>query len=198
MAYFSLGKYEESVSAFQKALQIEPNAQVYTNLATAYFYMKRYQEALPMFEKAVEMSPNDPSFVGNLADGYRWAGNKEKAQATYEKAINLAYQQLRVNPRDASVMGQLALYYAKKGDLQRAKDFIQKARAIDGSNVYLIYTAAVVDTVSDRPGEAVQQLTVALQKGFSPRDVVVEPEFGSLQARPDYQAMMKRFEGQSK
>jgi eukaryotic-like serine/threonine-protein kinase len=193
LVYFSLGKYEESISAFQKALKIEPSAQIYTNLATAYFYTKRYQEALPIFEKAVEMSPEDQSFMGNLADGYRWAGNKDKAQATYEKAISLAYKQLRVNPRDANVAGLLALYYAKKGDPQKAKSFIQKARAIDHSDVYLIYIAAVVDTIGNQPADAVKELTMALEKGFSPGDVTVEPEFTPLQSRPDFQLMMKRF-----
>jgi serine/threonine protein kinase/tetratricopeptide (TPR) repeat protein len=193
LVYFSLGKYEESISAFQKSLQIEPSAQVYTNLATAYFYLKQYPEALPLFEKAVEMSPEDQSFMGNLADGYRWAGNKDRAQATYEKAISLAYKQLRVNPRDANVAGQLALYYAKKGDAQQAKDFVKKARAIDHSNVYLIYIAAVVDTIGGQPAEAVKDLTMALDKGFSPADVAVEPEFAPLESRPDFQSMMKRF-----
>jgi serine/threonine protein kinase/tetratricopeptide (TPR) repeat protein/TolB-like protein len=193
LVYFSLGKYEESISAFQKSLQIEPSAQVYTNLATAYFYLKRYPEALPLFEKAVEMSPEDQSFMGNLADGYRWAGKKDKAQETYEKAISLAYKQLRVNPRDASVAGQLALYYAKKGDAQQAKDFVKKARGIDPSSVYLIYTAAVVDTIGGQPAEAVKDLTLALEKGFSPADVAVEPEFAPLESRPDFQSMMKRF-----
>jgi tetratricopeptide (TPR) repeat protein/TolB-like protein len=193
LVYFSLAKYEESISAFQKSLQLEPSAQVYTNLATAYFYMKRYPEALPLFEKAVEMSPEDQSFMGNLADGYRWAGNRDKAQATYEKAISLAYKQLRVNPRDANVAGQLALYYAKKGDPQQAKDFVKQARAIDHSNVYLIYIAAVVDTIGSQPADAVKDLTMALEKGFSPADVVVEPEFAPLESRPDFQSMMKRF-----
>jgi tetratricopeptide (TPR) repeat protein/TolB-like protein/predicted Ser/Thr protein kinase len=193
LVYFSLGKYEESISAFQKSLQIEPSAQVYTNLATAYFYLKRYPEALPLFEKAVEMSPEDQSFMGNLADGYRWAGKKDKAQETYEKAISLAYKQLRVNPRDAGVAGQLALYYAKKGDAQQAKDFVKKARGIDHSSVYLIYTAAVVDTIGGQPAEAVKDLTLALEKGFSPADVAVEPEFAPLESRPDFQSMMKRF-----
>ena len=193
MAYFTLGKYEESISVFQKALQLAPSAEIYTNLGTAYFYLKRYPESLPMFEKAVAMSPEDETVMGNLADGYRLSGNKEKAQATYEKAIGLAYKQLRVNPRDANVVGQLALYYAKKGDPQQAKDFIKKARAIDRSNVYLIYIAAVVDTIDNHPEEAVKELTAALEKGFSPSDVELEPEFLTLAARPDFQAMMKRF-----
>jgi serine/threonine protein kinase/tetratricopeptide (TPR) repeat protein len=192
-AYFSLGKYEESIKALQKSLQIKPAAATYTNLGTAFFYLRRYPDALPMFEKAVEMSPEDETNMGNLADGYRLTGNRDKAQATYDKAIGLAYQALRVNPRDASVVGNLALYYAKRGDPQQAKVFIKKARALDRSNVYLIYIEALVDTIDNRPEDAVKELTVALEKGFSPGDVEVEPEFAPIRSRPDFQAMMKRF-----
>jgi len=193
MAYFTLGKYEDSISAFQKALQIMPSAETYTNLGTAYFYLKRYPESLPMFEKAVAMSPEDETLTGNLADGYRLAGDRVKAQATYEKAISLAYKELRVNPRNADVVGSLALYYAKKGDPQQAKEFVKKARAIDRSDVYLIYIAAVVDTIDNQPADAVKELTMALEKGFSPGNVAVDPEFAPLESRPDFQALMKRF-----
>jgi tetratricopeptide (TPR) repeat protein len=139
------------------------------------------------------MSPEDQTNMGNLADGYRLAGDGVKAQATYEKAISLAYKELRVNPRKASVIGNLALYYAKKGDPKQAKDFARKARAIDRSNVYLIYIAAVVDTINNQPADAVKELTMALEEGFSPKDVAMDPEFGPLQSRADFQSMMKRF-----
>jgi tetratricopeptide (TPR) repeat protein len=191
--YLNLGRFEESLPAFQKSLQIQPSGDTYTNLGTAFFYLKRYSEALPMFEKAVEMSPEDETNMGNLADGYRWAGDRVKAQATYEKAISLAYKELRVNPRDASVVGNLALYYAKKGDPQQAKEFVSKARAIDRSNVYLMYIAAVVDTINNQPTDAVKELTGALEKGYSPVDVAADPEFGSLEDRGDFRLMMKRF-----
>ena len=191
--YFQQGKYEECLPFFQKSLQIQPDsADTYTNLGTAYFYLKRYTESVPMFEKAVEMCPEDETNMGNLADGYRWAGDKAKAKATYEKAIGLAYKELRVNPRKANVVGNLALYYAKKGDVPQAKEFIKKARALDRSDVYLIYIAAVVNTIDNRPADAVQELTKALAKGYSTRAVEVDPEFVPLQSRADYKAMLKR------
>jgi eukaryotic-like serine/threonine-protein kinase len=191
--YFDMGKFEESIPAFQKSLQLKPSADTYTNLGTAFFYLKRYSEALPMFEKAVEMSPEDEMNMGNLADGYRSAGDKVKAAATYEKAISLAYKELRVNPRDASVVGNLAQYYAKKGDLSQAKEFIKKARAMDRSNVNLIYIAAVVDTINNQPADAVKELTAALEKGYSLKNLTADPEFGTLQSRSDFQSMMSRF-----
>jgi tetratricopeptide (TPR) repeat protein len=151
-----------------------------------------------MFEKAVEMSPEDETNAGNLADGYRLAGNTAKAQATYDKAIALAYKELRVNPRDASVTGRMALYYAKNGDVQQGKDFVRRARAIDGSDAYLIYVSAIVKTIANEPADAVKDLGLALQKGFSVKDASVEPEFAPLLARPDFQALVKKYEGKAK
>jgi serine/threonine protein kinase/tetratricopeptide (TPR) repeat protein/TolB-like protein len=197
-AYFTMGKYDESIAAFQKSLQIKPTADTYSNLGTIFFYQKRYPEAISMFEKAVEMSPEDETNTGNLADGYRLAGNTAKAQATYDKAISLAYKELRVNPRDASVMGRMALYYSKKGDTQQGKDFVKRARAIDGSDAYLIYVSAVVRTIANEPADAVKDLAVALQKGFSVKDASVEPEFAPLFSRPDYQALLKKYESKAK
>jgi hypothetical protein len=75
----------------------------------------------------------------------------------------------------------------------QARVFIKKARALDRSNVYLIYASAVVDTINNEPADAVKKLTVALEKGFSPKDVEVEPEFIPLRSRADFQSMMNRF-----
>jgi serine/threonine-protein kinase len=191
--YSRMGRYEESLAAFQKALQIQPYPATYTNLGTSFFYLKRYSESVPMFQKAVEMSPNDEAFVGNLADAYRWAGDKNKANATYDQAIALAYKQLQVNPRDASALGHMALYNAKKGDVAQANDFIKRARAIDPSDVYLIYTAAVVATIANDQKTAFDSLRSALQKGFATDDMQADPEFTPLHDKPEYQALLKEF-----
>jgi len=197
-AYFSMGKYDDGIATFQKSLQIKPTADIYTNLGTGYFYLKRYPEALSMFEKSVEMNPEDETTMGNLADGYRIAGNPAKAQETYDKAIGLGFKELRVNPRDADVAGRLALYYAKKGDTQQADVFIKRARAINPADASLIYNSAVVKTLGNQPADAVKELGVALQKGYPVKDASEDSEFTSLHSRPDYQALMKRYESKKK
>jgi eukaryotic-like serine/threonine-protein kinase len=196
--YSRMGRYEESIGVYQKALQIQPYAGTYSNLATAFFYLKRYPEAVEMFEKAVQMNPGDETYTGNLADAYRWAGQKGKANATYDKAMALAYKQLQVNPRDANTMGHMALYYAKKGDAAQAKAFIKRARSIDPSDVYSLYISAVVDTIANDRKPAIASLRTALQKGFSVGDIESEPEFAPLRLAPEYQAMIKEFSQKSR
>jgi tetratricopeptide (TPR) repeat protein/TolB-like protein/predicted Ser/Thr protein kinase len=139
IVYFQQGKYEESIPYFQKSLQIQPDDKTYSALGAAYFYLKRYNDSVPMFEKAVQMNPNEEQFTGNLADAYRWSGQREKANASYDKAIALAYKQLDVNPRDSDTMGSLALYYAKKGMPEQALNFVQRARSINTRKMWASY-----------------------------------------------------------
>jgi serine/threonine protein kinase/tetratricopeptide (TPR) repeat protein len=191
--YFRQGKYNDCIPAFQNALQLQPSADAYSNLGTAHFYLKRYDAAVKMFEKAVEMNPNDDVNVGNLADAYRWSGKKERAKVAYDKAIALAYKDLRVNPRSSSTKEHLALYYAKKGDSRQALQFIRDARSIDPKNIEFIYYEGVVQALANRPSEALTALREAFQKGYSSEEARNDPEMGSLQGRPEFEQLMKRF-----
>jgi tetratricopeptide (TPR) repeat protein len=165
----------------------------YSNLGTAFFFLKRYAEAVPMFEKAVEMNQDDPMFMGNLADAYRWYNQIDKANATYDQAIALGFKQLQVNPRDASVLDQLSLYYAKKGDAMHAMDFIRRARAINPTDVSMIYDEAVVDTLGGRNEEALKTLREALQKGYSVKEAQADPELTGLQVNPGFAKLIADF-----
>jgi tetratricopeptide (TPR) repeat protein len=191
--YLSDGKYNECIPVFQKALKLQPTADNYSNLGTAYFYLKRYADSVAMFEKATEMGPNDEVNVGNLADAYRWSGQKEKASVTYDRAISLAYKALEVNPRDAAAMQHLALYYAKKGDLAQATKFIRNARLANPDDVYGVYAEAVVQGLGGHPDEAVKALREAFARGYSAKQAKDDPELNSLQGNPEFQKLMAHF-----
>lgn len=193
VVYFSQGKFKEAISYFQKALAITSDPVLYSNIGTAYFYMQRYAESVPMFEKAVAMNPNDESPVGNLPDAYRWNGQKEKSLATYDKAIALAYKELQVNSRKADTMGDLAGYYAKKGDQAQSIEWISRARGIDPNSVNLLYQAAIVHALANRPEDALKDLHEAFQKGYSTEQARSDPEFESLQHRPEFANLLAEF-----
>jgi tetratricopeptide (TPR) repeat protein len=126
----------------------------------------------------------------DLADGYRAAGQTDKANATYDKAIALAFKALRVNPRSAETMGSLALYFAKKGDMDQAMEFMNRARGLDPSSVDLILNSAEVHVLTNRPEDAIADLKKGLKQGLTTTSIETDPELDSLRKRPDYQAMM--------
>ena len=196
--YFSQGKFKEAITNAEKALTITPNPDLYDNIGEAYFYMNRYAESVPMFEKAVAMNPNSEENTGNLASAYRWNGQKEKSLATYDKAIALAYKELQVNPRNASVMGHLACYYAEKGERALSIEWISRARSIDPNGVDLLYQAAIVHALANRPEDALKDLREAFQKGYSTELARRDPDFGSLQHRPEFADLLAEFSATKK
>jgi tetratricopeptide (TPR) repeat protein/predicted Ser/Thr protein kinase len=193
VVYVSMGRYQDSIAPFEKAIQLDPQPAVISNLGTSYFYLHRYPEAVKQFEKAVDLNPNDETMMGNLADGYRAAGQIDRAKATYDKAIALAFKALRVNPRSAATMGSLALYFAKKGDMGQAMEFMRRARELDPSSVDLILISAEVHALSNRPEDAISDLKKGLQQGLTTTSIETDPELDSLRKRPDYQALMNQY-----
>ena len=196
-AYERAGRYDESIAAYQKSIELSPTWSAYSNLGNSYFVLKRYNDSVKAFEKATELGPNQELAMGNLADAYRASGQKDKAAATYEKAIALAFQDLQVNPQNTGAMGDLALYYAKKGDGQHGMEFIQRARAIDMKDVSLIYNQATVENLSGKTADALRSLREAFSKGFPVKDAQADPEFANLQNLPDFQSLVKQFSSPS-
>jgi eukaryotic-like serine/threonine-protein kinase len=190
---FQEGKYQDCIPLYQKAIQLAGHYYAYSNLGFAYFNLKQYTQAVDMFSKASQMTPDDPVMFANLADAYRWSGQKDKASATYDQAISLAFKQLQVNPRNADAMGLLALCYAKKGDAAQANDFIHRALTITPGNVNLLYYQAEVEDLAGHAEQAVSVLRQVFMAGYPPDSAVADPELANLQSRPDFQALIKEF-----
>ena len=193
-AYYKMGKWDDAIASYKKAIDVEPSYLAYMNLGTTYFFLKRYPESVQMFEKAVELSPSQEMAVGNLADAYRWSGQREKANATYERAVALAQKGLQVDPRNAQEMGSLALYYAKKGDLGNAKSYIRRARAIAPNEVNFMYIEAIVQSMAGSTSEALTALRAAFEKGYPVREAASDPDFTGLRSNADFQKLVQEFE----
>jgi serine/threonine protein kinase/tetratricopeptide (TPR) repeat protein/TolB-like protein len=191
--YFQAGKWNDAITAYGKALKIEPSDVLYSKLGAAYFYLGHRTDAVAMFQKAVALDPSNHQYAGDLADGYRWSGEKDKAKATYQQAIQLANKALQAKPEDFATLGYLGLYYAKNGDAKRGLDFIQRARAIDQIGSDLLYQQAVVDTIAGQQDDALESLKQALQKGYSAVLVKNDPEFQPLAMNPAFSKLLTQF-----
>lgn len=186
------GKYQDAIPYFQKSIQIEPNMSTYSNLGTAYFFLKQYTNAVEAFEKAVELNPNDATLAVNLADGYRAAGQQEKARAAYEKAISVGFKQLKTNPQNAEVFDQVALAFAKTGKAHDADNFSRQARAIDKNNVGYVYDQARIQAVLGRTHDALQTLQKALDLQYPCDYAQQDLDLQALWNTPEFQAMVKK------
>ncbi len=58
--YVTLGKYEEGLAEYRRALAIDPGpGETYHNLAVALFFVKRYQDAEEAARRALELLPQE-------------------------------------------------------------------------------------------------------------------------------------------
>ena len=190
--YFQQGKYQESIPEFERAIALQTSKPgVFSDLGLAYLFLGRYDEGVRKLETAAEMSPNDETIIGNLADGYRWSKQPKKAKETYDRAISLANKELEVNPRDASTLGSLAMYHAKTGHAALADYSIRQAQLIDASDPQLVYTEAVVRVLANKPEAAIESLRMAMDKGISPEQASLDPEFNSLHGNRDFEKLLQ-------
>jgi eukaryotic-like serine/threonine-protein kinase len=190
-AYLQTGRYREASEAFEKSLALQPTADSYTNLGIALAWQGRFPEALPAFEKAVELAPNVDGWLSNLADGYRWVGQPDKAKETYEQAIALAYKALQVNPSDAVTRSHLGTYLAKKGDVSEGLKLVLEAQAASPEHVLILYDVAVVRRLAGQDAEALTALRSAIKAGYPARFVQDDPDWKRLAADARFQALVK-------
>ena len=94
-------------------------------------------------------------------------------------------------------MADLALYYAKKGDSQHAIQYIGQARAIQPSDLQMVYFEAQVYALAGKPPEAMHALSAALQKGYSAEEAQNDPELRSLQGLPEFTKLVRQYSKKS-
>ena len=126
------GDREQSVAAFRRALELNPNyLEARLNLAIVYNEMGRYEEALAEF--ALErprdpdhenLSPDVRTFLADshvlLGDTYRDLGMPVDATQEYRKALKLAPQFLDVKNKLGTVYCGMGLFSDAEAELQSA------------------------------------------------------------------------------
>src|SRR5258708_3251358 len=101
-AQLNLGKYEEALATFGKAVPLAQNgsdpkadpakakaaaAQMLTSEGNAYLKLKKNPEAIEAFNKAAELSPNPGTAYFNICATQYNTGNMEGASVACDKAI---------------------------------------------------------------------------------------------------------------
>ena len=91
LTFYSLGKYTEAISAYDRALEIDPkNIWLWNNRGEAYIKLEEFDRAISDFKTAIELDPSR-SFIpwNNLGKLYYQQQNYQQAIASYNKALTI-------------------------------------------------------------------------------------------------------------
>jgi len=126
--YLRLGRDEDALQSYRKALEAEPRgAHHWNGLGNVFYKTGAYAEAVAAYEKAVELADEPGRPYANLALAYSAKGQPEKAVPLYLKGLEL----LESDKEKAITWNRLGDAYRKLNDRRHALAAYQKAVELD-------------------------------------------------------------------
>ena len=104
----SLGRHEEALRCFDKALELDPrDAAVWNNKGTSLGSLGRHEEAIRCYDKALELDPQHTSAWYNKGTVFSGLRRHEEAIRCYDKALELDSRLASAWENKGTSMGRL-------------------------------------------------------------------------------------------
>lgn len=124
----NLGHYDEALKAYQKALELKPDAKVssgvYYWIGVTYNHMKRYDQAVTALLDSIRLNSNYHHARKELGQSYMFLGRNDDGIASFKEAI-------RLKPNDAEAHYLLGIAYAVAGMKAEAMQEYKKLQTLD-------------------------------------------------------------------
>jgi tetratricopeptide (TPR) repeat protein len=179
-AYFDNDQWEEAAEAWEKAVEVDPDAYAYINVGTAEYYRGNYEKAAEYFRTGIFESSELYPLWGKLGAALERLGQTEESQSSFQNAADYAEAAIAVNPKDSRAMYYLASYLAHLGQFDEARAWSAKAVEISPEDPTAFYFTAVVESLGDDEEAAIDALAEALRLGYSVRIIKHGPYFDSF------------------
>ena len=190
VSHMMAGNFALAAPAFERSIELEPQASSHSNLGLMQYYLGDYDNAILSLNAAVEIAPNDHLFWSNLGDIFWVAGQRNDAAEAYQEAAERADTALEVNPNDAAVMMDRAWIRAMLGDREAALEEIGRASSRLPDDPYADYIRTLIYNRYGETDAAIESLERAVDKGYSVIILGTEPQLASLHDDPRFIAIV--------
>jgi tetratricopeptide (TPR) repeat protein len=155
-ALADLGKYEEAIEAYDKAIAIDPNyAAAHYNKGNDLYYLGKYEEAIESYDKAIAINPNYTAAHYNKA---RALADLER----YDEAIKAYDNVIKIDPSDAVAHYNEGSALAHLERYNKAIESFDKAISVDPSYAAAHYNKAVALHYLEKYDESIDSFNTAV------------------------------------
>ncbi len=133
-AYVDAGQWEQAQTAYQRAIELDPNYQAgYANLGVVYYQLGKLDLAASQYQKALELNPNDGDVAYNLGALYvqqALLNSNPPSQDLLNKAVTQLKHSIELNPDLAEPYFSLGVAYQtlnqKEESIQAFETFLSR------------------------------------------------------------------------
>jgi TolB-like protein len=187
MLLLALGREDESVTEFKRALRLDPLAPV-INLALAWNHLfgRRLDLALEQCNRTIDLEPGFiPSFYV-LGEILMFKNDQEPALAAFKKGVELSLG-------GTTYLGGLGWGYAAAGKEDEAREILEQLLEMRQRTYVMPTHMALIHAELNEKEEALRWLEV----GFAERCawmvyVNTDPRYGKLRSDPHFQELLRR------
>jgi len=175
LALDTLGKYQEAIKCYDKALEINPAlTDVWSNKGNTFKNLGKTREAIGCYDKALEINPRNVEAWCNKGIALGTLGKYQEAIKCYDTA-------LEINPRHTDVWSNKGNALAKLGNFQDAIECSNHALQINPRNDVAWYNKGRALSIFGKYQEAIECSDHALQ--INPRNAAAWYSKGNALAK---------------
>ena len=151
-----LGKFDEAIQAYKKALSIKPDyAEAHNNMGNALKEQGRLDEAIAAHKKAISIKPNYAEAFNNL-------GNALQDQAKLHEAITAYTKAISIKPNYAEAFNNMGNALQEQGQPDNAIEAYTKAITIKPDYAEANYNMGIALKYQDELDRAIKAYTKAI------------------------------------
>jgi eukaryotic-like serine/threonine-protein kinase len=190
-AYFAKNDLPQAQAAFEKAVAANPQAILSRyRLAHTHRLQGRYQQAIETLQQIERVDPSETSVFYEMGVVYEQMGDRQKARESFTRYRHEVETREKKTLHEPGTQLALAAASARLGETGRARLMLRKAMA---KAPQLHLEAAFVLSLLDEKKEAVGQLELAIQNGYSNYIwLKMNPDLLPLHGYPAFEQLMSK------
>jgi tetratricopeptide (TPR) repeat protein len=157
LAFADIGKYDEAIAHFEKALEVDPNfALGLLNMGVTRQKQGRVTEAMGFYKRAIGVAPNLPQAHLGLGLGFA-------AQRKFEAAVEELREAARLDPADSDSRTNLALVLAQMGRITEGIDTLHEVLRSNPKSAEAHNNLGIILFVTGKTRESIPEFEEALR-----------------------------------